>query len=141
MLLLGDLVLYGAGSLAAQQAPTSWVVISHSPALKVSLDSSRVRADSLGTTVWLRFDYGVVNPPMSDMPHPWRRMESRHVIDCGRRRAKDLAMVIVDTSGVRHDGSQVLSKEWQAFDAHPLTSNVLQPACDTLEKIRTHRGA
>jgi hypothetical protein len=50
-------------------------------------------------------------------------------------------MIIVDTSGVRHDGTQVLSKEWQAFDTHPLTSNVLQPACDAIQKDRAHRGA
>ena len=140
MLALGALVAYAAGPLAAQ-APASWVVISQSPALKVSLDSSRVSVDSQGTTVWLRFDYGVVNPPMSDMPHAWRRMESRHLIDCGRRRARDLAMVIVDTSGVRHDGSEVLAKEWQAFEAHPLTPSVLEPACDTIKRIRSHRGA
>jgi len=139
-LVLGALVAYGAGPLAVQ-APASWVVISRSPALKVSLDSSRVSANSQGTTVWLRFDYGAVNPPMSDMPYAWRRMESRHLIDCGRRRAKDLAMVIVDTSGVRHDGSQVLSKEWQAFESHPLTPSVLEPACDTIKRIRSHRGA
>ena len=125
----------------AQRAPGAWVVISQSPTLKVSLDFSRTMADSQGTTAWLRFDYDVVNPPMSDMPHAWRRMESRHLLDCSRRRAKDLAMIIVDTSGVRHDGTQVLSKEWQAFDTHPLTSKVLQPACDAVQKDRAHRGA
>jgi hypothetical protein len=139
-LLIGAVVLFATGPLAAQQAGASWVVVSQSPALKVSLDSSRISPDSQGTKVWLRFDYAVVNPPMSDMPHAWRRMESRHVIDCSARRAKDLTMVIVDTSGVRHDGSQALSKEWQAFDAHPLTPNVLQPVCDTL-RSRLHRGA
>jgi surface-adhesin protein E len=140
-LLIGALSPSATGPLAAQQARTSWVVISQSPALKVSLDSSRIRSDSQGTTVWLRFDYATLNPPMSDMPHAWRRMESRHVINCRARRAKDLSMVIVDTSGVRHDGSQALSKDWQAFDAHPLTPNVLQPVCDTLQRNRSHRGA
>ena len=141
ILLVAVVLASGATPSLAQHAPGSWVAISESPALKVSLDFSRMSADSQGTTVWLRFDYGVVNPPMSDMPHAWRRMESRHLLDCSRRRAKDLAMIIVDTSGVRHDGSQVLSKEWQAFDAHPLTPNVLQPACDAIQKNRSHRGA
>jgi hypothetical protein len=142
VILVSAVVVASGPALAvAQHAPASWAVISESPALMISLDSSRIRTDSQGTTVWLGFDYGAVNPPMSDMPHAWRRMESRHLLDCSRRRVKDLAMIIVDTSGVRRDGSQVLSREWQTFDAHPLTSSVLQPACDAIQRIRSDRGA
>src|SRR2546426_2233330 len=125
ILLVAVVVASGATPSVAQHAPGSWVVISQSPALKVSLDSSRISSDSQETTVWLRFDYGVVNPPMSDMPHAWRRMESRHLLDCSRRRAKDLAMIIVDTSWARHDGSQVSAKERPALPRRPPTTTVL----------------
>jgi hypothetical protein len=115
-----------------------WIAISETPAMRITLDSSRIQADSLGAFVWLRFDYAVTNPPMSDMPQPWRQMESRHLVDCEARRAKDIAMVIIDTAGVRHDGSQGLSPAWQTFEAHPLTVNVLGPVCAALP---VRRGA
>jgi hypothetical protein len=120
----------------SDQDASHWIAISQTPAMRITLDSSRIQSDSLGAFVWLRFDYTVTNPPMSDMPQPWRRMESRHLVDCKARRAKDIAMVIVDTAGVRHDGSQVLSPEWQPFEAHPLTVNVLEPVCAALPARR-----
>jgi len=118
-----------------------WVTVTHNPSLKVALDTSRIESDSLGKTVWLRFDYTVTNPPMTDMPQPWRRMESRHLLDCAGRRAKDIAMIIIDTADVRHDGSHVLSPGWQSFDNHPLTTSVLTPACVAVDSARTRRGA
>lgn len=130
-----------AGRLSGQQRPSAWVEVSRSPALTITLDTSRVRRDSTGATVWLRFDYAVTNPPMSDMPHPWRRMASQHLVDCGHHRARDIAMIIIDTAGVLHDGSSGISTEWQAFNAHPLTPNVLGPVCEALQKLRSHRGA
>ncbi|HVH66381.1 MAG TPA: hypothetical protein VM716_00790 [Gemmatimonadales bacterium] len=118
-----------------------WVTVTQNPSLKVALDTSRIGTDSLAKTVWLGFDYTVTNPPMTDMPHLWRRMESRHVLDCAGRRAKDIAMVIIDTAGVRHDGSSVLVPAWQSFDRHPLTASVFTPACQLLDSPRAHRGA
>ena len=119
----------------------SWVTVTQNPSIKVALDTSRIESDSLGQTVWLRFDYTVMNPPMTDMPQPWRRMESRHVLDCVGRRAKDIAMIVIDTAGVRHDGSHVLSPAWQSFDNHPLTTNVFTPACIAVDRARARRGA
>jgi hypothetical protein len=123
------------------QESVHWIGITQTPALSVALDSARIETDSLGTAVWLRFDYTVTNPPMADMPQPWRRMESRHLMDCAARRAKDIAMIIVDTAGVRHDGSHVLSPNWQSFDTHPLTVNVLAPVCVALQGFPARRGA
>ncbi len=118
-----------------------WVMVTQNPSLKVSLDTSRIVSDSLGTTAWLRFDYTVTNPAMADMPQPWRQMESRHVLDCVGRRAKDIAMIIIDTARARHDGSHVLSLTWQSFDKHPLTVNLLTSVCAALDSVRPRRGA
>ena len=118
-----------------------WMEIVRTSAIRVALDSSRVTTDSTGTSVWLHFDYPTTNPPMEDMPQPWRQMESHHLLDCNARRAKDLAMIIIDTSGARHDGSHVLSPDWQSFESHPLGKNVLEPTCGALAKLPTRRGA
>ncbi|SRR6266550_5268539 len=45
-----------------------WLSITQTPALRVALDSVRIQTESLGTSVWLRFDYTATNPPMTDMP-------------------------------------------------------------------------
>ena len=118
-----------------------WVTVTQNPSIRVALDTSRIQSDSLGKMVWVRFDYTVTNPPMTEMPQPWRRMESRHLLDCAGRRAKDLAMIVIDTAGMRHDGSQVLSPAWQSFDNHGLTTNVLTPACVVVANARSRRGA
>ncbi len=128
-------------TLSTDRDSTPWITVTQNPSLKVSLDTSRTESDSLGTTAWLRFEYTVTNPPMTDMPQPWRRMESQHVLDCVGHRARDIAMIIIDTAGTRHDGSHVLSPTWQDFDKHPLTVNLLTSVCATLEGVPTRRGA
>jgi len=138
ILVLVAAIACGGRGDASDQDAGRWIAISETPAMRITLDSSRIQADSLGTFVWLRIDYTVTNPPMSDMPQPWRQMESRHLVDCEARRAKDIDMVIIDTAGVRHDGSQALSPEWQPFEAHPLTVNVLGSVCAALP---VRRGA
>ena|SRR5438552_12020413 len=127
--------------VVTDQDSAHWLSITQTPALRVALDSVRIQTESLGTSVWLRFDYTATNPPMRDMPQPWRRMESRHLVDCPARRAKDIVMIIVDTAGVRHDGSHVLSSNWQSFDTHPLTGNVFGSVCVVLQSVSARRGA
>jgi hypothetical protein len=127
--------------IVTDQDSAHWISITQTPALRVALDSARIQAESLGTSIWLRFDYTATNPPMTDIPQPWRRMESRHLLDCAARRAKDIAMIIVDTAGARHDGSHVLSSGWKSFDTHPLTPHVFGPVCVALQSIAARRGA
>ncbi len=127
--------------VVTDQDSVHWLSITQTPALRVALDSATIHSESLGASVWLRFDYTATNPPMTDMPQPWRRMESRHLVDCPARRAKDIAMIIVDTAGVRHDGSHVLSSNWQSFDTHPLTGNVFGRVCTVLQSLSAGRGA
>ena len=109
-----------------------WVLVNPSPQVKVWLDTSRIVADSGGRDVWLRFNYATANPPMQDVALPWAQMEARERVDCAGRRAMDLDMILIDTSGVRHDEGPVKGNTWQSFETHPLTVNLFDPLCQVL---------
>ena len=119
----------------------SWIVVNPSPKVTVSLDTSRIAFDSGAAVVWLRFDYVELNPPMQDVPRAWRRMEVREAVDCGRRRAQDRAMFVIDTAGTSYDGTKVLPHGWQPFERHALTVNLFDPLCVVLTQIGARRGA
>jgi hypothetical protein len=117
------------------------VVVNPGPKVTLSVDTSRLVTDSGATLVWLRFDYAQLNPRMAEVPRAWGRMEAREAIDCRNRRARDVAMTIVDTAGQAHDGSKALSPGWKPFEQHPLTVNAFDPVCRLLVDIEAKRGA
>jgi len=129
----------GNRAIPAPHAP--WVLVNSSPKLTVSVDTSRIASDSGALLVWLRFDYAEPNPPMREVPRPWRRMELREAVDCRDRRGRDLAMMVIDTVGHSSDGTRTLRRAWMRFEAHPLGVKLFEPLCSVLIRMAVQSGA
>ena len=117
-----------------------WQPVVSNKQLAVFADTSRVVRDTAGTRVWLRFDYAADNPPFQDVKLPWRRMEEQERVDCIGRRAQDLRMIVYDTAGAAHEGSDALPHDWKSFETHPLTVMLFEPLCGVLTGVAAAPG-
>ncbi|SRR6266508_3644323 len=111
---------------------SQWVVIGSSADVAVSLDTERVRVDSVGARVWLRFDYARPQR-VSDSTRQFTRSEIEEYLDCQKERVRDIEMQVFDST-VRVGRRISDSSSWVPFRRHPASDVYFKLACEELRR-------
>ena len=112
-----------------------WLLVGTSPELRVSVDTLRVRRDSIGKRVWIRFDYAHPRPvptgTSAKKGAQFVRTETEHYLDCVNERARDIELRVYDAASHQVGDTIWESPRWLAFTRHPLDA-YFRLACDGL---------
>jgi hypothetical protein len=100
------------------------------------VDTGRVTSSGAIARVWLRFDHHQTMPKMESTTGPWSRMEAETDLDCEARKARDVTLRLMDSTGTVVGDTTWGLGEWQPFQEHALGIHILQPACEALGKGR-----
>lgn len=133
---LSGLAAIALACVSAGEAATEWLLLGRGPDVQVSLDTSQVATDSIGTRIRLRFDYTAPQQLQRggqfDSVTTFTRTEIYEYIDCSARRVRDIDMKLFHTgdSVVYRPGSAF--PNWLGFSEHPATAKYFDLACTGL---------
>ena len=82
--------------------------------------------------VWLRFDYAQTLPKMESTTGPYVRTDAQEDINCRARRARDVALKLIDSTTTVVGDTLWGPGPWLPFATHPLGAPILEPVCEHL---------
>ena len=111
-----------------------WVRLFARGGITAFVDTARVEEQGSTLRVWLRFDYDQPMPKMESTTGPYVRNDAQEDIDCAGRKARDVELRLLDSTGAVVGDTLWGPSNWLPFASHPLGAHVLEPACEQLGK-------
>src|SRR5687767_4151504 len=94
----------------AQQQGSSWVVVTRSQSITVSIDPERIRRSGKHLQVWSRWEFRTIRTAANG--RRYRSRMSRHLVDCDSGRTSLAQTVLYDASGGVVGSFTAPSTEW-----------------------------
>jgi len=131
---LGLMSLVGCHAARSPASTRSdrWTFLFHRGGIAAYIDTSSAVDSGSVTRVWLRFDYDEALPKMESTTGPYIRTDAQEDINCRERRARDVALKMIDSTSKVVGDTLWGPGPWLSFDAHPLGTHILEPACEHL---------